>query len=678
MPLPLVIVYTTVSVALAGGVTAALARNRTRVLRAALRRKPADGERRLAEPGGERRSLSGSAAPSRPPAKPAGTVDGRLALAGGAFGLSLAQVSARALAPWAVVVDVIAFVPVWREGGREMVALRPGVNASLGLLTAGLLWQHLYLLAAFGNLLFRLRGKMVVLSQEWALGDLEALFDAPVGAARRVRDGVVETVAAAELRPGDSVEVRAGAVVPADGGVVGGRIGVDRPVFTGGPVAVECGVDGEGTVSGQMRRAVGQGADSRRRARRRRAALVTKTAPVTIAAAGGAWLLLGPTAALGVIASVPGLSLPDVVPLGPLSNLRNAARNGVLVKDDRAFELLHRVDTIVFEKSGTLTVGRPTVSEVRSWSAQRSAEDILSLAALAERGQDHPIARAILAAAGPPAVSGAAHDEAGSGVGVRCGLGHIRVGSARYMRESGLPLPPIEYPQPLSTTRVYVAVDGSVVGRVVLDDPLRSEAASCIEALRRRGYRCVVLSGDDPSAVADVAHALGIEDHHGGLLPEDKAGVIGQYRRAGHRVAFVGDGASGVGVLRAADVAISLAGAGTVAADAAAIVLPSSDLSGVLKLFDGAHEVRQREKVATAATVGLPVVGLAAAFSGTAFAVPLALLFQDLGYWGGFVAQTLPRWEALSGSARDTRVATDPEGSTAIRLGRLRNIGPSP
>jgi P-type E1-E2 ATPase len=305
-----------------------------------------------------------------------------------------------------------------------------------------------------------------------------------------------------------------------------------------------------------------------------------------------------------------------------VTSLRRAAEEGILIKGPRALEALARVNTVVFDKTGTLTSGSLVVSRVVAYGPARDEEEVVRLAAAAERGFHHPIARAIthiatmrrltIPKSTAPAVS------AGLGVILNVGEREVLVGSRRFMDERGVSLEGAATDEAAAHraggATTFVAVDDRLTGLLVLHDQLRPDARAAVEALRARRMRDVILlSGDHPEPSRVIAETLKLPHHYAGLLPEDKAALIRRLRRRGLVVAMVGDGVNDALALEEADVGIAVPGGAEVASEAADVVLLSGGLDRVVRALDLAHEaiggVRRTLQIAAGANLG--VVGLA-------------------------------------------------------------------
>ncbi|MEN9786658.1 MAG: hypothetical protein RLZZ299_1922 [Pseudomonadota bacterium] len=492
---------------------------------------------------------------------------------------------------------------------------------------------------------------------------LRALLDlAPPRALRVQADGTGETVALAELRVGDRVRVAAGARVPADGTVRSGAGSVDESMLRGEPMPVPKApgdrvhagtVNGPGVLDVDVE-AVGEDSalgrivalvDRAQATRPPVAALADRVASGFVpgvmalaAAAGVGWTLLGHDPSRGLDAALATLvvacpcALGLATPLSLVVGLGNAARAGVLPRDGAALQALAEVDTVVFDKTGTLTVGRPVLV------ASSGDPDAVRLAAAADRHTQHPLARALVAAA--PLDLPDAEDVRvvpGCGVEARVEGRSVRVGSARWLGE-GPPLP-AEPGGAAHGTRLVVAVDGTPVATLLVRDVVREDAAAAVAALRARGLRVAMLSGDSRAEAERVGAGLGIDTVHAEVLPDGKLAVLRALAAEGRRVAMVGDGVNDAPALAAAHVGLAM-GTGTDAAmEAAAITLRNAQPGTVAVAIDIARatlrNVRQNLVFAFAYNaVMLPVAmsgRLPAALAGTAMALSSVSVVLNAG-----------------------------------------------
>jgi Cu2+-exporting ATPase len=447
-----------------------------------------------------------------------------------------------------------------------------------------------------------------------AHGALDALAALLPDTAERVTDARVEVVPLAAVRAGDVVLVRPGARVPADGVVAEGTADVDESMITGEsrPVAKEPGARvvagtvaaggslrvrvtavGEATaLSGIMRLvAAAQASASRTQALADRAAallfyVALAAGVVTLTywwLAGDAARALTRTATVLVIACPHALGL--AIPLVIAISTSLGAQNGLLVKDRLALERARELDVTIFDKTGTLTRGAPAVSGMVA-APGTNTDELLALAAAVEADSEHPLARAISAAAARRKVtrSPATEFEALAGRGARAVVDGqtVAVGGPRLLAELGATSPT----EVAAETRgwaaegrsvLHVVADGRVLGALAVEDEIRPESAEAVEALHRLGVRVAMITGDSQAVADSVARRLGIDEVAAQVLPADKATTVERFQAGGKRVAMVGDGVNDAPALATADVGIAI-GAGTdVAIESAGIILVRND-----------------------------------------------------------------------------------------------------
>ncbi|WP_444961933.1 heavy metal translocating P-type ATPase [Nocardiopsis sp. M1B1] len=452
-----------------------------------------------------------------------------------------------------------------------------------------------------------------------ASGALEALAALLPDRAERVgADGGIEEVGLADLRTGDTVLVRSGGRVPADGTVVGGGAAMDESMITGesrtvtrsegdrvvaGTVATDSSVRvrvdavGEDTALAGIQRLVSEAQESRSRSQAladRAAALLFWFALVAAVLTAAVWTLLGEateaverTVTVLVIACPHALGL--AIPLVIAISTAVSARNGILVKDRMALERTRLVDTVLFDKTGTLTKGAPAVTDTAAASG-RTSERVVALAGAVEADSEHPLARAIVRAAreaGPVPAATGFRSLTGRGVRASVEGSDVHVGGPSLLESLGL-----TEPDDLAgrtgpwrergATVLHVVVDGEVAGALALADEVRPESAAAVRRLQERGVRVAMVTGDARNVADAVAERLGLDEVFAQVLPDQKDAVVRDLQSRGNRVAMVGDGVNDAPALARADVGIAI-GAGTdVAIESAGVVLASDDPRGVV------------------------------------------------------------------------------------------------
>jgi Cu+-exporting ATPase len=470
-----------------------------------------------------------------------------------------------------------------------------------------------------------LLGQILELRARAATGrSIRALLDLAPPTARRIdAQGNEQDVPLAELRSGDRLRVRPGEKLPVDGRVVEGASHVDESMLTGEPLprAKQAGdaVTG-GTVNGTgalvvVAGAVGADALLARiirlvaDAQRSRAPIQDLAdrvsawfVPAVVAVAALAfivWAAFGPTPALGfallnamavlVIACPCALGL--AVPMSIMVGTGRAARAGVLFRDAAALQGLAQVDTLLVDKTGTLTVGRPTLEALDALPGFEP-QQLLAWAAAVERSSEHPLASAIVAGArerrAPRALAREFASHTGLGVSARVEDREILLGGRRLLEERGIATDLLQKQAAAYRDRgsivLFIAVGGLPAGLIAVHDPLRQTAVAAVRALRTQGLRIIMLTGDNATTAQHVAAQLGgLDGVRAELSPADKQRIVRELQHERRRVAMTGDGINDAPALAAADVGIAMGGGTDVAIQSAGVTLLGGDLGGVLR-----------------------------------------------------------------------------------------------
>jgi Cu2+-exporting ATPase len=452
-----------------------------------------------------------------------------------------------------------------------------------------------------------------------ALSALAALL--PDDAERIGHDGTIENVAAGALQPGDTVLVRSGARVPADGEIVDGAAELDESMITGesrpvpkttgdivvaGTVSTDSAIRvrvtavGDDTALAGIGRLVAEAQQSRSRSQvlaDRAAALLFYVATAAAIVTAMAWLAVGDAdEAVVRVVTVLVISCPHALGLAiPLTTSLSSAigaRNGVLVKNRLALEASRTIDTVLFDKTGTLTLGEHAVIGVATATGVDEAE-MLRIAGGVESDSEHPLARAIVAAArerGP--IADATEFRSLTGRGVRATIDGIdyAVGGPALLRERQLDVPDdlagaVQAWEQRGAAVLHVVRGDTIIGSLALEDQIRPEARQAVDELKARGLRVVMITGDAEQVASAVGRDLGLDEVFADVLPEDKSAKVAELQQRGLRVAMVGDGVNDAPALARADVGIAI-GAGTdVAIESAGLILASSDPRGVVAII---------------------------------------------------------------------------------------------
>ncbi|WP_376788087.1 copper-translocating P-type ATPase [Marinobacter metalliresistant] len=452
---------------------------------------------------------------------------------------------------------------------------------------------------------------------------IRALLDMAAKTARVIRpDGTEEEVALEDVKVGDHLRVRPGDKVPVDGVVVEGRSSIDESMISGEPVPVEK-VDGDkvtgATINGTgslVMEATRVGADTTlsqivemvANAQRSRAPIqkfadmvAGKFVPAVIAVAAlafVAWAIWGPAPALSyaLVSAVAVLIIACPCALGlatPMSIMTATGRGaqvGVLIKNAEALERFAKVDTLIVDKTGTLTEGKPKLVAVLPESDHDETE-VLRLAATLEKGSEHPLAEAIVSGAEARNVTlGKADDfEAVTGKGVKGVVDGkpVALGNARLLEELGLDgghlMEVANARRDEGETVMFVVLDGAVAGLVSVADPVKETTPAALRALHAAGFRVIMATGDNERTAKAVAGKLGIDEIRADVLPEDKASIIRELQSQGRKVAMAGDGVNDAPALAQADVGIAMGTGADVAIESAGFTLVKGNLDGIVR-----------------------------------------------------------------------------------------------
>ena len=460
-------------------------------------------------------------------------------------------------------------------------------------------------------------------AREATSGAIRALIDLQPKTARRVNEnGHDEDVALDQVAVGDRLRVRPGDNVPVDGEVIEGRSAVDELMVTGEsmPVSKEPGGKvlagtinrsgsfvmraakvGRDTLLAQIVQMVAAAQRSRAPIQRLADQVSGWFVPAVIAVAIVAfivWAIFGPAPrlAFGLVAAVSVLiiacpcALGLATPMSIMVGVGRGAQLGVLIKNAEALERMEHVDTIVVDKTGTLTEGKPAVVSIVTASGFVENE-VLRLAASVERASEHPFAAAIVAAATTRKIELARvlgfDSPAGKGAVGVAERTRVVLGNAAFLAELGLSTAALEADAERlrreGATAIFVALDGKLAGVIAIADPVKDTTPAAVAALQRDGLRVVMLTGDNRTTAEAVARHLGIDEVEAEVLPDRKAEVVERLRRDGRVVAMAGDGVNDAPALAAADVGIAMGTGSDVAIESAGVTLLKGDLMGIYR-----------------------------------------------------------------------------------------------
>ena len=453
---------------------------------------------------------------------------------------------------------------------------------------------------------------------------IRALLNLAPKTARRIdADGNETEIPLSDVLAGDRLRVRPGEAVPVDGVVAEGRSSVDESMLTGeslpvakgapdaltggtvngtGSLVMEARAVGADTVLARIVRMVGDAQRSRAPIQAVADRISGWFVPLVLAIAMATfvvWGLAGPAPRLGhallnaiavlIIACPCALGL--ATPMSVMVGTGRGARAGVLIKSAEALQALEAVDTVVIDKTGTLTEGKPAVVGIETVGAI-GRDDMLALAAAVEARSEHPLAHAVVTAAQDRKLAvGEAQDfesQVGMGASARVAARTVVIGNTAQMLRVGIDASPLA--QAADARRregagvMLVAVDGALAGLIAVADPVRAEARTSITALRKQGLRVIMLTGDNHTTADVVARAVGgLDGVHAELKPQDKARIIVELKASGAKVAMAGDGVNDAPALAAADVGLAMGTGADVAIESAGITLTKGDLAAVVR-----------------------------------------------------------------------------------------------
>ncbi len=454
-------------------------------------------------------------------------------------------------------------------------------------------------------------------------GAIRALLElAPPTALRIGPDGSEEEVSLDDLAPGDRLRVKPGEKIPVDGTVVDGHSSVDESMVSGEPIPVEKRAGekiiggtvngtgslimevtqvGDDTLLSQIVRMVAEAQRSRAPIQKLADLVAAWFVPAVVVVAIVTfivWSIWGPTPAMAyaivnavavlIIACPCALGL--ATPMSIMVGTGKGAQNGILIKNAEALETFETVDTVVVDKTGTLTEGRPKLIMVQA-AGGHDEDQMLSLVAAVERASEHPLAQAIVSGAESRAldIASAINFESvtGEGVKARVGDADVAIGNGKFMKRLGAEDATLanaaEKHRAEGQTVMFVAIDGEPAGIVGVADPIKDSTPEAIRMLHDAGLKVVMLTGDSRGTAEAVARRIGIDEIHADVSPEDKNRVVRELQSAGAIVAMAGDGINDAPALAQADVGIAMGTGTDVAMESAGVTLVRGDLMGVAK-----------------------------------------------------------------------------------------------
>ena len=459
-------------------------------------------------------------------------------------------------------------------------------------------------------------------AREETSGAIRALLDLSPKTARRIKpDGTDEDVSLASVVVGDKLRVRPGERIPVDGAILEGRSAIDESMVTGESMPVSKAVGekvigatmnqsggfvmraekvGSETMLAQIVQMVSQAQRSRAPIQRLADQVSGWFVPAVIGVAllaFAAWGLSGPEprfayaliAAVSVLIIACPCALGLATPMSIMVGVGRGAQSGVLIKSAESLERLEKVDTIVIDKTGTLTQGKPSVVGIKAVGLDET--ELLRLTASLERSSEHPLAAAIVRNATERKLSFATVEDfespVGKGVTGTVDGRHLIIGNRAIMADAKINTTALDADAEAfrtdGATAIFVAIDGKAAGIIAIADPIKATSQAAVTALKAAGIRVVMLTGDNATTAKAVAAKLGITDVEADVLPADKSKVVEKLRAEGRVVAMAGDGVNDAPALAAADVGIAMGTGTDVAMQSAGVTLLSGDLNGIVR-----------------------------------------------------------------------------------------------
>lgn len=489
------------------------------------------------------------------------------------------------------------------------------------------------------------------------------------------RNGKEITIPVSEIHIGDAVVVRPGERIAVDGTVIGGASSVNQAPITGESMPVEK-QEGSTVFSGTLNESgrleiktekVGEGTTLARivhlvqEAQGARAPIQNLAdrftawfLPTVVVLAVVAFFVTGNVkAAVSVLLVACPCAFAIATPTAVTAGISNMARRAILIKGGMFLELGHRLDHLLVDKTGTFTFGRPKVMEIVTFN-ERSPDDILHLACIAEKYSEHPLGRAVLAAGDDKGLSIPEPEQfnstAAMGVEAKWKNSIIRVGKPTYLKDAGLTLTPrinqaLAAQSEQGRTAVLLAQNDEPLGLLAIADEIRPEIPAAIHTFKTMGVkRITMLTGDHPQVAAAVAQAIGVDDFQAELLPEQKQAFVKKCQAQGEKVAMIGDGVNDAPALALADIGIAMGAAGTdVAIETADVTLMNDDISGVADFMWMSAKVLRRIKLNIFFSMIYNIIGLGLSVVGLMTPI-IAVIFQEAGCVTVVISSTLLLW----------------------------------
>ncbi|MFI5343284.1 MAG: copper-transporting P-type ATPase [Chlamydiales bacterium] len=453
---------------------------------------------------------------------------------------------------------------------------------------------------------------------------IKALLKRAAKSARIVQDGIEQEIPIEQVKVGDILRVKPGEKIPVDGRIIEGKSSIDESMITGEPIPQERTEQesviggtinqtgsflmqaekvGEQTLLAQIVQMVAEAQRSRAPIQNLADTVSSYFVPAVVAVAVGtfiAWLYFGPqpVAVYGLVNAVAVLiiacpcALGLATPMSIMVGMGMGAESGVLFKNAEVLETLEKVSILFVDKTGTLTEGRPKLTELVSFHSKWSAEEMLRLTAAIEQSSEHPLAAAIIHGAKERGIdipkAAAFASFTGEGIEGTVEGEQILIGQLHFLQSRGVALGE-EWQQKAGTfqrqgqTIVYVSIDGEAAGFLTISDPVKSTSPAAIQTLHQLGLKIVMLSGDNEQTAKAVASRIGIDQVYAGIAPQDKFKWIKEARQGGAIVAMAGDGINDAPALAAADVGIAMGTGTDVAMESAGVTLVKGELTGIVR-----------------------------------------------------------------------------------------------
>ena len=482
-----------------------------------------------------------------------------------------------------------------------------------------------------------------------ARAGIEKLVHLTPTIARVIRDGTEMIIPAQEVKLGDTLRVMAGETIVVDGVIIRGQTSVDQSVMTGESLLVDkCEGDevSSGTVNqfgifDMVAQKVGEDSSLQRMIRLVESADAGKAKIVRIADRWATWIvIIALTAAVvtwlateEIVRSVTILvvfcpcALVLATPTAIMAGIGNATKHGILIREGDALERLSTVVRIAFDKTGTLTYGKPAVVQIKSCTPEKSQDNLLMLAASAERYSEHPLGKAIVSyykqkKGEMPKEPDLFQMDTGRGVSANIEGIKVLAGNEALFSKNGITLPfqLIQFANEAKqkgSTIIYLAAGEKAIGFIAVSDTLRSDATDTVRAIHATGVKTVLLTGDAPQAAKHIAEIAGITDLKYDCLPEDKLKAIKEYQINDELICMIGDGVNDAPALKTARVSIAMGGIGSdIAIDAADIVLVSDDITEIPHLLSLSRKTMRTIRINLAASMILNLVAIILAING--------------------------------------------------------------